>query len=39
MCHGDLGAEAILKIEVKDFPAVVVIDRNGNNLYEQVKEN
>ena len=39
VCYGDLGAEAILKIEVKDFPAVVVIDRNGNNLYEQVKEN
>lgn len=39
VCYEDLGAEAILKIEVKDFPAIVVIDRNGNNLYEQVKEN
>lgn len=39
VCYEDLGAEAILKIEVKDFPAIVVIDKNGNNLYEQVKEN
>ena len=30
----DLGAEAIRKIEVKDFPVIVVIDREGNNLYE-----
>ncbi|GHU43787.1 hydro-lyase, Fe-S type, tartrate/fumarate subfamily, beta region [Clostridia bacterium] len=34
ICYEDLGAEAILKIEVKDFPAVVVIDTKGNNLYE-----
>ena len=27
-------AEAIRKIEVKDFPVIVVIDREGNNLYE-----
>ena len=26
--------EAIRKLEVKDFPAIVVIDREGNNLYE-----
>lgn len=31
----DLGAEALLKLEVRDFPAVVVIDSLGNNLYEQ----
>ena len=34
ICYEDLGAEAILKIEVKDFPAIVIIDREGNNLYE-----
>lgn len=34
VCYEDLGAEAVRKIEVKDFPAIVVIDRNGNNLYE-----
>lgn len=30
----DLGAEAILKLEVKDFPVIVVMDSNGNDLYE-----
>lgn len=36
VCYEDLGAEAILKIEVSNFPAVVVIDSEGNNLYETV---
>lgn len=34
VCYEDLGAEAIRKIEVKDFPVIVVIDSDGNNLYE-----
>lgn len=34
VCYEDLGAEAIRKIEVLDFPVIVVIDREGNNLYE-----
>lgn len=34
ICYEDLGAEAIRKIEVKDFPVIVVIDSEGNNLYE-----
>jgi fumarate hydratase subunit beta len=34
ICYDDLGAEAIRKIEVKDFPVIVVIDCKGNNLYE-----
>lgn len=34
VCYEDLGAEAILKLEVEDFPAIVVIDSEGNNLYE-----
>lgn len=34
VCYGDLGAEAILKLEVQDFPVIVVVDREGNNLYE-----
>ena len=34
LCYEDLGAEAVRKIEVKDFPAIVVIDKDGNNLYE-----
>ena len=33
VCYDDLGAEAIRKKQVKDFPAIVVIDENGNDLY------
>ncbi len=36
VCYEDLGAEAILKLDVKNFPVIVVIDRDGNNLYEKV---
>ncbi len=32
--YEDLGAEAIRKIEVENFPVIVVVDRDGNNLYE-----
>ena len=35
ICYEDLGAEAILEIEVEDFPVIVVIDKDGNNLYEK----
>lgn len=38
ICYEDLGAEAILKIEVKNFPVIVVIDCEGNNLYEEALE-
>lgn len=34
VAYEDLGAEAITKLEVEDFPVVVVIDSEGNNLYE-----
>ena len=34
ICYDDLGAEAIRKIYVEDFPVIVVIDSEGNNLYE-----
>lgn len=34
ICYEDLGAEAIRKIQVKDFPVIVVADCHGNNLYE-----
>ncbi|SDB34773.1 Fe-S-containing hydro-lyase [Eubacterium oxidoreducens] len=34
VCYEDLGAEAIRKLEVEDFPVVVVADCEGNNLYE-----
>ena len=33
ICYEDLGAEAILEIEVENFPIIVVIDCEGNNLY------
>ena len=34
IAYEDLGAEAIRKMEVKDMPLVVIIDAQGNNLYE-----
>ena len=34
IAYEDLGAEAIRRLEVENFPAVVVIDSEGNNLYE-----
>lgn len=39
ICYDDLGAEAIRKISVVDFPAIVVIDEKGNNLYAEVMKN
>jgi len=34
IAYEDLGAEAIHRYYVEDFPAIVVIDSAGNNLYE-----
>ena len=34
IAYEDLGAEAIRRLEVEDFPVVVIIDSQGNNLYE-----
>ena len=34
VAYEDLGAEAIHRYYVEDFPAIVVIDTDGNNLYE-----
>ncbi|WP_373897487.1 Fe-S-containing hydro-lyase [Haloimpatiens sp. FM7315] len=34
IAYEDLGAEAVRRLEVKDLPVVVVIDSEGNNLYE-----
>ena len=34
IAYDDLGTEAIRKLEVRDFPVIVVIDSQGNNLYE-----
>ena len=34
VAYDDLGAEAIRKLKVENFPVIVVVDCNGNNLYE-----
>lgn len=34
IAYDDLGTEAIRKLQVKNFPVIVVIDSEGNNLYE-----
>jgi fumarate hydratase subunit beta len=34
IAYKDLGAEAIYRFYVEDFPAIVVVDSAGNNLYE-----
>ncbi len=34
IAYDDLGTEAIRELEVEDLPVVVVIDSDGNNLYE-----
>ena len=38
IAYDDLGTEAIRKLEVKDFPVIVVMDAEGNNLYETAVE-
>lgn len=38
VAYDDLGTEAIRKLEVTDFPAIVVMDKDGNDLYEMAKE-
>lgn len=35
IAYEDLGAEAIYQLEVENFPVIVVIDCEGNNLYEK----
>jgi fumarate hydratase subunit beta len=34
IAYDDLGPEAVRRLTVKDFPVIVVIDKDGNNLYE-----
>lgn len=38
IAYDDLGTEAIRKLEVDKLPVIVVIDCNGNNLYETAVE-
>ncbi|MGE5403967.1 MAG: Fe-S-containing hydro-lyase [Candidatus Saccharibacteria bacterium] len=35
VAYPDLGPEAVLKLEIKDFPCVVAIDAYGGNLYDR----
>jgi fumarate hydratase, class I len=34
----DLGMEAVRRIEVKDFPAFIVMDDKGNDFFENIRE-
>ena len=37
VAYADLGPEAVLKLEVKDFPAIVINDIHGGDLYVEAK--
>lgn len=37
VAYEDLGSEAIRRLKVVNFPAIVIIDSKGNNLYEEGK--
>ena len=34
--YPELGMEAVWRIEVKDFPAFIVVDDKGNNMYASI---
>lgn len=34
IAYEDLGTEAVRRLVVEDFPVTVIIDKDGNNLYE-----
>jgi fumarate hydratase subunit beta len=38
IAYDDLGTEAIRKLKVENLPVIVVIDKDGNNLYETAIE-
>ena len=38
IAYDDLGAEAIRRLEVEEFPAIVIIDSQGNNLYQSGRQ-
>ena len=35
LCYEDLGTEAVRRYTVEDFPCIVAIDCEGNNVYER----
>ena len=38
IAYDDLGTEAIRRLEIEDFPVIVVVDSEGGNLYETAVE-
>lgn len=38
IAYDDLGPEAVRRLKVENYPCVVVIDSEGNNLYEKGPE-
>ena len=38
IAYDDLGTEAIRKLEIENLPVIVVIVKDGNNLYETAKD-
>ena len=39
IAYDDLGTEAVRRLTVENFPAILVIDAEGNNLYEAAVKN
>lgn len=37
IAYPELGHDAVNRIEIKDFPVVVIVDSQGNNYYESAK--
>ena len=38
VAYEDLGTEAIRRLHIEELPVIVVIDKDGNNLYETAAE-
>jgi fumarate hydratase class I len=34
--YPELGMEAVYRLEVEDFPAVILVDDKGNDFYQQL---
>ena len=39
LCYEDLGTEAIRRYTIEDFPCIVAVDCEGNNVYAQTRPN
>lgn len=38
IAYDDLGTEAIRRLRVENFPVIVVVDSQGNNLYDTAEK-